>query len=44
MKAKISVAVRVRPLLENEIAAGDEATTIFADESSNTIKYLFFFR
>lgn len=39
MKAKISVAVRMRPLLESEIAAGDQSTAILADESSNTIKY-----
>jgi len=42
MKTRINVVVRVRPLLESEIAAGDSSNTLIVDESQNKVKYFYF--
>jgi len=41
MKTQINVAVRMRPLLENEISQGESSQSFILDENNSIVKYFF---
>ncbi len=41
MKTRINVAVRMRPLLDQEISQGDTSQFVSLDEPNSAVKYIF---